>query len=411
MPPQSIDALATDLDTLFKGVFVHRFRDVQTVLRCEVTTYLAKWIRNAPTFMLDNSHLKYIGWLLKDREADVRLAALDAIASLLRDDACAGGLSGLVSRFAERLVEMTNDVDAGVAVLAFDVIAEASRRQQLGDVDVSSAEAGLFSESRDVREAAAQFVVSHANACGKPLHLAAIVEIARRQLDEAARTATEEDLSSDDPEVVALVRGFDVVAYGSCVTEYVVDALWSVDAARDVLEDWRAHCELLLNDDKTVSADEPDQFLMLSLLSSCARRAADKNTIALVEAASKKSADLATALMGDAALSKPAQKSVEKMTAAVVDNVVGLIAKYQADAQKVSSSHAYVRSCEHCDVKIHLLANVSCRCTTSLRCASTWMCTRLMFPPRIAPALVRCVGFARLACFEHSRPPRCLQRL
>lgn len=231
-------------------------------------------------------------------------------------------MHGLVTRFCDRLVEMSNDVDPTVAVLAYDVLTEVSRLKWL-EGDIMTAEAGVFSERKDLRDAAAAFIVAHSNNSGVKLQLGSFVELTRRHLDAAAQSATDADLPLEGTGE-EYVRGFDVVAYGSSIMALVADAFWDNDDAREVLEDWAGLCSLLLNDDGTSAQDDPEQYLLLSLLSSCGRLVAGYDMLS----------DKASAYPPEET-SKSASSSTRRMTAQVAEHIPALLTKYQSDPQKV----------------------------------------------------------------------------
>lgn len=57
----------------------------------------------------------------------MRLSSLEATLTLLRNEDCAPEMNALVTRFRDRLIEMTQDVDANVAVHAYSVLIECSK--------------------------------------------------------------------------------------------------------------------------------------------------------------------------------------------------------------------------------------------------------------------------------------------
>lgn len=51
--------------------FVQRYRDVDPIIRERCVTELADWIAQYPEVFLDNAYLRYIGWSLSDKVADI----------------------------------------------------------------------------------------------------------------------------------------------------------------------------------------------------------------------------------------------------------------------------------------------------------------------------------------------------
>lgn len=58
---------------VFKGIFIHRYRDVRTELREESMSALGRWVAVYPDKFLNDEYLKYFGWTLNDKAAVVRL--------------------------------------------------------------------------------------------------------------------------------------------------------------------------------------------------------------------------------------------------------------------------------------------------------------------------------------------------
>jgi cohesin complex subunit SA-1/2 len=103
---EMLDAL---VDKCFSTIFVHRYRDLHSVIRMLCLEALGKWVLAYPAHFLDDKKLKYFGWLLSDKDAGVRLLCLDCILSLYSDDAPAEQLEKLklfTKRFFPRFEAM-----------------------------------------------------------------------------------------------------------------------------------------------------------------------------------------------------------------------------------------------------------------------------------------------------------------
>lgn len=108
--------------TLFKGVFVHRYRDTLTDIRVLCMHEIGTWIRRAPFTYLDDAYLKYVGWTLYDKVAEVRLECLRTLISLYENAAFVSRLELFTNRFRERLVEMTSDREPEAALHAVKLL-------------------------------------------------------------------------------------------------------------------------------------------------------------------------------------------------------------------------------------------------------------------------------------------------
>lgn len=74
--------LFLSLFIFFVSVFVHRFRDVDPSVRALSGQKLGQWMLHYPHLFLQDSYLKYLGWMLNDRDTTVRQAALVSILHL-----------------------------------------------------------------------------------------------------------------------------------------------------------------------------------------------------------------------------------------------------------------------------------------------------------------------------------------
>ncbi|XP_063033282.1 putative STAG3-like protein 2 [Melospiza melodia melodia] len=67
------------MNTIFKGIFVHRYRDVAPEIRGICMEELGVWVRKLPSSFLSGSHLKYLGWTLHDEHGEVQLRCVRAL--------------------------------------------------------------------------------------------------------------------------------------------------------------------------------------------------------------------------------------------------------------------------------------------------------------------------------------------
>jgi cohesin complex subunit SA-1/2 len=141
-----------------RSVIVHRYRDANSDIRRECATALGELMLAHPAAFLGDAYLKYLGWMLSDRDVVVREAALTALASVYGKHADKGKLDLFSQRFKRRLVEMTLDKADSVAALAVGMCLQLA---QLGNVLENDDIIKLYhltSCDRDrVRAAAAQF--------------------------------------------------------------------------------------------------------------------------------------------------------------------------------------------------------------------------------------------------------------
>uniref|UniRef100_A0A8C4MRK2 Cohesin subunit SA n=1 Tax=Equus asinus asinus TaxID=83772 RepID=A0A8C4MRK2_EQUAS len=93
------------MNALFRGVFVHRYRDVLPEIRAICIEEIGCWMQSYSTSFLTDSYLKYIGWTLHDkvRHREVRLKCLKALKGLYSNQDLTARLELFTSRFKVKL--------------------------------------------------------------------------------------------------------------------------------------------------------------------------------------------------------------------------------------------------------------------------------------------------------------------
>ena len=55
------------LNTIFKDIFIMRYRDICSDIRVICMDEISVWMRTFPKVFLSDQYLKYVGWLLNDK--------------------------------------------------------------------------------------------------------------------------------------------------------------------------------------------------------------------------------------------------------------------------------------------------------------------------------------------------------
>ncbi|KAJ3840935.1 hypothetical protein F5878DRAFT_43352 [Lentinula raphanica] len=155
------------------GVFIHRYRDLDPVIRTECISSLATFFETLPShFCTGSDYLRYVGWVLSDPAASVRLAAVKAL-QVVYEGAGAGDFSkkssgeGVVipalrhftTRFLPRLLEIAQfDVDTGVRVAVMHVLGYVDELALLPEEDRNKLGTLVFSDEGRVRKGVSRFV-------------------------------------------------------------------------------------------------------------------------------------------------------------------------------------------------------------------------------------------------------------
>jgi cohesin complex subunit SA-1/2 len=110
------------LTEFFESIFVHRSRDVESVIRNECYKELCNWMLNYQNFFVDNAYLRYYGWAFNDQSASVRSETIKSLIKLYKVESIASKLSTFTNRFMPRIEEMALfDVDVSVRVNAIQL--------------------------------------------------------------------------------------------------------------------------------------------------------------------------------------------------------------------------------------------------------------------------------------------------
>ncbi|KAJ7135430.1 hypothetical protein C8R43DRAFT_1020987 [Mycena crocata] len=117
------DKLKEFIKDFVDGVFVHRYRDLDPVIRAECTLALGVWFTKHPAHFLDATYLRYIGWVLSDNATPVRIAALRALEGVYAQPDYAPQVHHFTERFKGRLLEMAaQDAEPAVRVATLGVL-------------------------------------------------------------------------------------------------------------------------------------------------------------------------------------------------------------------------------------------------------------------------------------------------
>ncbi|UJO14042.1 Cohesin subunit psc3 [Fulvia fulva] len=142
----------------FDTVFIHRYRDVDPVVRRDCIEALGDWIITYPDHFFDGQHLRYMGWLLSDENSAARSEVVKTLIHLYGEQSRIGGLKTFTERFRARLVEIaTADTDLHIQVLGIELIEVLRRNDLLEPDDIDAVGRLVFHDNPKVRKAVAGF--------------------------------------------------------------------------------------------------------------------------------------------------------------------------------------------------------------------------------------------------------------
>uniref|UniRef100_A0A671KBD9 Cohesin subunit SA n=1 Tax=Sinocyclocheilus anshuiensis TaxID=1608454 RepID=A0A671KBD9_9TELE len=226
------DEIENMMNAIFKGVFIHRYRDVIAEIRVVCIEEIGMWMKMYSEAFLNDSYLKYVGWTMYDKQGEVRLKCLTAVQGLYYSRELNARLELFTSRFKDRIVSMTLDKEYDVAVQAIKLLTLVlqSNDEVLTAEDCESVYHLVYSAHRPVAVAAGEFLYKKLFSHHGPE-------------DEGRPRRGRHCLNAN------LIRTTVLFFLESELHEhgaYLVDSLW--DCASELLKDWESMISLLLDE-------------------------------------------------------------------------------------------------------------------------------------------------------------------
>ncbi|KAF8634382.1 hypothetical protein AX15_000952 [Amanita polypyramis BW_CC] len=153
------DQVSEFLKEFVDGVFVHRYRDLDSNIRAECVRAIGLWFKKYPSHFLDGSYLRYVGWVLSDSSNHVRLEAIRALSNVYDQADFISSLNHFTERFKPRLIEMaTMDIDVSVRVAVIRVLEAIDGYSLLEEEEREKLCLLVFNEEPRVRKAVSGFI-------------------------------------------------------------------------------------------------------------------------------------------------------------------------------------------------------------------------------------------------------------
>ncbi|XP_054887525.1 cohesin subunit SA-2 [Poeciliopsis prolifica] len=249
------------MDVIFKGVFLKRYRDMLPEIRSVCMEELGLWMKLCSSSFLNDSYLKYMGWMMHDKVPDVRLKCVLALQGLFGDPVLLPKLDLFISRFKNRLLSMVLDKDNEVAVQTMKLLVLISRATD----DVLTSE--------DYKQLLQVVYSSH-----RPLAATAGELLYSRILSAVAPTSDNQHERSDEDErrqqmldrLKALLLFYQESELHKHVV-YLVDSLW--DCGGSLLKDWPTLTAALLQNSSGFTPAE--QAVIVEILVASVRQATE----------------------------------------------------------------------------------------------------------------------------------------
>ncbi|XP_063002284.1 cohesin subunit SA-3 [Elgaria multicarinata webbii] len=297
------------MNAIFKGVFVHRYRDLLPEIRAICIEEMGQWIQHYSASFLTDGYLKYIGWTLHDKQGEVRLKCLLTLQGLYRSQERAARMELFTSRFKERMVSMVLDKEPQVAVEAVRLLTLILQNMgnALSDDDCERVFPLVYASGRPLAASAGEFLY-------KRLLVPAV----------CARGEAEEHCG-DSRIFLQLLLAFFIESEFHDHAAYLVDSLW--DCAAALLKDWQALTGLLLEEPLAEEGfgDRQESTLIMILVASM--RQATEGHPPVGRFSGKK--------VFSARERKVQAEDRLRLTQHLIPLLPQLLAKFSADAEKV----------------------------------------------------------------------------
>ncbi|KAM4038590.1 cohesin subunit SA-3 [Anomaloglossus baeobatrachus] len=269
----SLEDIGNMMNGLFKGVFVHRYRDVHTDVRALCIEELGTWITTYPHSFLNDSYLKYLGWMLHDKQGHVRLQSLRSLHELYVVPQWAGKLELFTSRFKGRMVAMALDKEPQVSAEAIRLLGLININMEniLSKEDCESIHPVVYATNRAMAAAAG-------NSCTKGQSFISNLETSGRVFNNPILDTSLEEQSPEHSHRRSAHTAFFHLLIDFFISNklhehaaYLVDSLW--DCASSQLKDWECQTDLLLM--KKTCLDDREESALIEILVSSIRQAAE----------------------------------------------------------------------------------------------------------------------------------------
>ncbi|XP_078612244.1 cohesin subunit SA-2-like isoform X5 [Branchiostoma floridae x Branchiostoma japonicum] len=298
------------MNSIFKGVFVHRYRDSLPEIRAICMEEIGTWMRQYSDTFLADSYLKYVGWTLHDKVGEVRKMCISTLQALYCNKENAQKLELFTNRFKDRIVSMTLDKDMDVSVQAIKLVTMIMNDDILTSEDCENVYQLVYSSHRAVAQAAGEFLnkrLFQQDDSGKQL-----------------KTKRGKKRSPNTPLVRDLVQFF-IESELHEHAAYLVDSLWETN---EMLKDWECMTDLLLEEPgrgEEVLTDQQETALV-EIMTCCIRQASEG--IPPIGRASAKKVQTARE-------KKQIYDDKVKLTEHLIQTLPALLGKYAVDAEKV----------------------------------------------------------------------------
>ncbi|NXE21245.1 STAG2 protein, partial [Ardeotis kori] len=301
-------------NAIFKGTFLNRYRDVIPEIRATCIEEIGSWIKTYPDAFLNDSYLKYIGWMLYDKQAEVRLKCLLGLQGIYSRKELVARMDLFTSRFKDRIVSMPLDKDHEVAVQAMKLLMLMSQNCEdvLSTEDCETLYQFVYTTHRPLAVAAGEFLYKR---------------LLSHEGDEEVQPKGGGKFGASTDQLKRLICFFLESELHKHVA-YLIDSLW--DWAGKFLKDWECMTTLLLKnaEEDGEALSDAHESALIEIILATVREAAEGHP-PVGRGGAKKILSVKE--------KKIQLEDCTKITEHFITVLPQLLAKYSTDAQKVAN--------------------------------------------------------------------------
>ncbi|RZC53339.1 hypothetical protein C5167_012201 [Papaver somniferum] len=305
MTQEKINVIENMMRKLFKGLFVHRYRDVDPNIRMSSIQSLGVWVLSYPSMFLQDLYLKYLGWTLNDKNAGVRKCSILALQNLYEVDDNVPSLGLFTERFSNRMIELADDIDVSVSVCAIGLLKQLLRHQLLSDEDLGPLYDLLIDEPPEIRRAIGALVNDHLIA-------------------QKFSTSKGDENDSSDVHLGRLLQILREFTADPILITYVIDDVWDYMKA---MKDWKFIVSMLLDEKPGKDFTDVDATNLVRLLHSSSKKAVGERIVPATDNRKQ---------YYNKAQKEALENNRRDITLAMMNNYPKLLPKFMADKDKVS---------------------------------------------------------------------------
>ncbi|KAK0947093.1 cohesin complex subunit [Friedmanniomyces endolithicus] len=161
---RALETIEPMLKDWFDVVFIHRYRDVDPIIRRDCVAALGDLIVTMPDMFFDGQHLRYLGWVLSDTASTTRGEVIKQLHRVYKNKDLLGGLKTFTEKFRPRLVEVaTTDAEISVRVSGIELLDQLRDSGLLEPDDVDAVGRMIFDSDARIRKTVAGFFAENVN--------------------------------------------------------------------------------------------------------------------------------------------------------------------------------------------------------------------------------------------------------